>query len=144
MTRRWVQYGVALLLLLIGGAVVAFMLLRTFMPARTLDLVGSSWSVATIRPESGVEDIEATLEFRSSGEAIVQSRCGRRTLGFDIDGDDTGLTLWLLSSELRDCPAAESQLEAALIEGLNNTTHWVVQSDTAIQLRGQEAIGLSR
>ena len=144
MTRRWVQLGVALMLFLIGGGVVAFMLLRTFMPARTLDLVGSSWSVAAIGPQSRVEDIEATLEFRSTGEAILQSDCGRRTLGFDIDGDDTGLSLWLLSSDLRDCPAPESQLEAALVEDLNSTTHWVVQSDTAIQLRGQNSIGLIR
>jgi heat shock protein HslJ len=143
MIRQRVRFGAAVLLLLIGGY-VAFTLLRTFMPFRTLNIIGSTWSVATIGPKADVKDIQATLEFRPSGDAILESHCGRRTLGFDIDGDDVGISLVLLSSELRDCPPAESQLEAALAERLKSTESLSVQSDTAIQLHGQETIGLVR
>lgn len=133
-------------MILLGAVAVALYLMfnaqRWLMPARALNLIDTTWRVESV-DGSRLGNLTATMAM-SLDRAVLDSECGMRTFGYDLDSDDVGIDFWVLSAETRSCSGTAVADEQRIVTTLLATTHWRVDTDDAIELKGDSALRLTR
>lgn len=133
-------------LLPIGLLAVALILVlnlpRWLMPARVVPLTGTEWNVESIGGV-GTSHLNARITFARDA-AYLDSTCGRRTFGWSHDTDGTDLGFWTVSTQPLGCTDQEGADEEKLAAALPLTTHWYVETEDVVELRGEMTIRLRR
>ena len=147
---RWLLLPIAL----VGVAYLGLNFLRFAMPARMVGgLIDTTWQIESLDRDR-LDDLAVTLtfaegdvaEFGDAGSslAFLDSACGRRTFGWDLDTDGSDIGFWLLATNALACNTAAAATELTLVETLPMTSHWVVESDDVIEIKGEAVLRLVR
>ena len=115
-------------------------------PARQLDLTGTTWSVVAIDDRPVPQEPATTIGFPDGNPDLVMvtTSCRAVALEYALDTDGAALGFAAPSTSPEGCSRVEARLDSDLIFALAGVESWKVNTDDQIEMLGLHRIELKR